>query len=125
VSARVRRGEAADIQGRTRRVNQVVHWVLLVGLAVSAALMLGGLAALTGGHHLPTHVLKLGPAFRRAAGLHADGLLTVGLLALVLTPFLRVAGSAVVFVWERDWRYSVITLVVLAVMVTSLFVGRA
>lgn len=118
-------GVAVDVQGETRLVNQAVHWVLLVGLLVSAALMLAGLAALPGTHHLPAHVLKLSPAFRRATRLHADGLLTVGLLALILTPFLRVAGSVVVFAWERDRRYTAVTLVVLAVMIASLFAGRA
>jgi uncharacterized membrane protein len=118
--------ERGDLQRRALRMNAAVHWVLLAGLLVASALMLAGLAAVLATHQvIPHHVLKVGPAFHRAAGLHADGLLTVGLLALVLTPFLRVAGSVVVFAWERDWRYTLITLVVLAVMVVSLFFGGA
>ena len=80
---------------------------------------------LAAGRRIPVHALELTAGFRRAAGLHGDGLLTVGLLALILTPFLRVAGSIVVFAWERDWRYTLITLVVLAVMIGSLFLGSA
>lgn len=126
MSRGLRRSPPGDVRTRTSHVNQTVHWVLLVGLAISATLMIAGLAVvLAAGDHLPVHALKLTFAFRRAGGLHGDGLLMVGLLALILTPFLRVAGSIVVFAWERDWRYTLITLVVLAVMVGSLFLGSA
>ena len=113
-----------DLQARTRLVNVTVHWVLVAGLAVAAVLMLAGLAVVLTAHHVVPHdALRLAPALRRAVRMHGDGLLTLGLLMLILTPFLRVVGTALVFAWERDWRYVSITLLVLAVMIASLFIG--
>jgi uncharacterized membrane protein len=50
---------------------------------------------------------------------------SAGLLVLVLTPVLRVAASLVLFARERDWRFVVITAVVLGLLVLSFAVGRA
>jgi uncharacterized membrane protein len=109
---------------RARLVNETVQRVLIVGLAAATIALLAGLGVDLAAHQgLPRHVLKAGPALRRAAGLHGDALLTLGLLALILTPFLRVAGMMVVFAWERDWRYTLVALFVLAVMIGSLFLG--
>ena len=113
-----------DLQARTRLVNVTVQRVLVAGLAVAAVLILAGLVAALVAHHVVPHdVLKVAPALRRAVRMQGDGLLTLGLLMLILTPFLRVVGTALVFVWERDWRYVSITLLVLAVMIASLFLG--
>jgi uncharacterized membrane protein len=107
-------------------INVMVHRVLAVGLAISAALMLAGVAAgLAQDRGLPSVVLGVGAALRRGAHLKADGLLSLGLFALILTPFLRVAGSIAVFARERDWRYVGITVFVLAIMVASLWLGQA
>ena len=115
-----------DRQARTRLVNATVQRVLVAGLTVAAVLMLAGLAVVLAGHlAVPHDVLKLAPALRRAVRMHGDGLLTLGLLMLILTPFLRVVGTALVFAWERDWRYVAITLLVLAVMIAGLFIGGA
>jgi uncharacterized membrane protein len=56
-----------------------------------------------------------------------DGLALVelGILMLVLTPVLRVAGSMALFaVEERDWLYTGITFVVLALTLSSLLLLR-
>jgi len=114
------------METESRRVTKAVQWTLGVGLAVSALLMLAGLAgSLAAGRRLPKVVLEPGPALRQALHLHAAGLLSLGLLVLILTPFLRVAGTLVVFLREHDWRYTAVTAVVLTVMIVSLFVGQA
>ena len=43
----------------------------------------------------------------------------LGVIALILTPILRVALSLVDFIEERDWLFAAITATVLAVIVTS------
>lgn len=43
----------------------------------------------------------------------------LGVIALILTPILRVALSLFDFLQERDWLYAVITAIVLAVIITS------
>ena len=59
------------------------------------------------------------------ATLQAAAFLSLGLIVLVATPFVRVAGSVVAFALERDRRYVLITSVVLAVMCLSVLLGRA
>lgn len=56
-----------------------------------------------------------------AAGGRGRGLIQLGLLLLIATPVTRVVLSVVVFVLQRDRRYVLITLVVLAVLLYSLF----
>ena len=51
--------------------------------------------------------------------------LSLGLLVLIATPFVRVAGSIITFARERDRRYVLITAVVFAVMCLSVVLGRA
>ena len=51
--------------------------------------------------------------------------LSLGLIVLVATPFVRVAGSIVAFALEHDRRYVLITSAVLAVMCLSVAAGQA
>ena len=51
--------------------------------------------------------------------------LSLGLLVLIATPFVRVAGSIVAFARERDRRYVLVTAVVLAVMCLGVVLGKA
>jgi uncharacterized membrane protein len=104
----------------------MVHRVLVVGLLISALFMLIGLAMDLLLHHtLPTTVFPPAEAIRRAISLRPSGFLSLGLLTLILTPLLRVVGSLLIFAWERDGRYVIITALVLIVMVVSLWIGQA
>ncbi|MCS7220642.1 MAG: DUF1634 domain-containing protein [Anaerolineae bacterium] len=126
VSARFAQGEKVAARVATRDLNEMVHWVLVVGLLVSAFLMLVGLTMELWLHRsLPATVVPPAEAIRRAISLHPSGFLSLGLLTLILTPLLRVVGSLIVFAWERDGRYVVITGLVLIVMLVSLWVGQA
>jgi uncharacterized membrane protein len=51
---------------------------------------------------------------------HARGLIQLGLLVLILTPIGRVTFSVFAFVYQRDWMYVAITLIVLVLLLTSL-----
>ena len=48
---------------------------------------------------------------------------TLGLLCLIATPIMRVAGSVLIYAYERDWRYALATFVVLTIVIVSLIVG--
>ncbi len=50
----------------------------------------------------------------------AVAVMTAGLVVLILTPFVRVAFSVVYFGWEKNFKYVVITVFVLMVLVLSL-----
>jgi uncharacterized membrane protein len=52
-----------------------------------------------------------------------EDIITLGLLALILTPVVRVAMSWVVFLYEHDKLYAWLTAFVLAILVFSLLGG--
>ena len=52
---------------------------------------------------------------------HGQAIIQFGLLLLIATPVARVAFSAVAFASRGDYMYVVITLIVLAVLLYSLF----
>jgi uncharacterized membrane protein len=56
--------------------------------------------------------------------LHGRGLIQLGLLILIATPIARVAFSVVAFLYQRDWTYVVVTLIVLGLLVYSLLGGH-
>jgi uncharacterized membrane protein len=55
-----------------------------------------------------------------ATKLHGKSIIQLGLLLLIATPVARVVFSAIGFVFERDYLYVVLTLIVLAVLLYSL-----
>lgn len=115
----------ATIDVETSAVNALIHTVLRIGLIVSAALLvLGVLLWLARGGTLPLRVSGPVPALRELAALEPNGFFSLGLFALILTPFVRVAGSIVVFLRVRDARYALITAAVLAIMIASLLLGE-
>lgn len=117
--------QAASLAKERRDLNEVVHSILIVGLVISTALMLVGVGlALLTQRDLPTAVPDVGDVFSRVLALRPSGFLALGLLILIATPILRVAGSIGAFLYERDWRYAAITSLVLGVLVVSLFLGR-
>jgi uncharacterized membrane protein len=70
-------------------------------------------------------VPDLGDVWTRVLAIRPSGFLALGLLVLIATPIVRVVGSIIIFAYERDWRFALITLVVLAIVMLSLLLGRA
>jgi uncharacterized membrane protein YfcA/uncharacterized membrane protein len=134
------RGEAAEAEavphqpGPERPDSQqyawatdLIGWVLQGGVLLSAAVILLGLCL------LPTRPGGISPQrllvfpFTWSA-LVADlsqfrpqGIITLGLLLLIATPVLRVAVSILTFIVEHDRKYIVITCLVLAILLFSIF----
>ncbi len=107
-------------------IERLIRVVLLVGIAISVALMAAGivLAAVHGGA-FPTAVVPVSELTRAMVDLDAAAYLSLGLIVLVATPFVRVAGSIVAFALEHDRRYVLITSVVFVVMCLSVLLGQA
>ncbi len=80
------------------------------------------LARLTGPHAAFPHSLP--EIARGVVGLHGQAIMALGLVLLILTPVARVAASVVGFALERDRVFALVTAIVLAVLVVSLFLGR-
>jgi uncharacterized membrane protein len=87
----------------SERLERKLGGVLTVGTRVSTAVLATGLAA--------TFVLP--------GSFLTQGLLTVGLFVLLLTPVARVAVSVVGYVGERDWWFVLYTGVVLVLLIAS------
>ncbi len=50
-------------------------------------------------------------------------IIQLGVIVLIATPIIRVAFSAISFLLEKDYLYVVITLIVLGIIVTNMFLG--
>lgn len=115
------------------RFRLLVSYVLVAGVGLSGALVAiafagslavgweGSLVAATGHAGDPTDFGAVADGLR---ALRPIAIAQAGLLVLVATPVLRVAASVVAFALEGDRLYTAITLAVLAVLLTSLFVLR-
>ena len=125
VTGKLETPEAAEAAKRSHELNAVVHRVLIIGLVISTALILVGLSLDFVRHRqVPTEAPNFSETFHRIAELRASGFLMLGLLVLIATPVLRVIGSTLAFLYERDWRYALITFVVLLVVTLSLLLGQ-
>ncbi len=114
------------------RIEVIIGNLLRAGvLLAGAVVVLGAMVYLTRhGHELPSYSGFHGEPqeFRTLSGIftgafHGGGraLVQFGLVLLIATPVARVAFSVFAFAAERDWMYVVITLVVLAILLYSLF----
>ncbi len=115
------------------RFRVVVSTVLIVGVSLAAILIAAGflgslvvgwegsLVGAPDGTHATT---DFGALLGDLAAVRPVGLAQAGLVVLVATPVARVAASVVGFVLEDDHLYAAITLVVLAILLTSLLLLR-
>ena len=133
-----RRGAMAGAM-TPERFRTMVSLVLVIGVAISAALIGAGFvtalavgwqgsiagaansAAAAGSTQAPTDFGNL-PA--RLGSLEPLAISQLGLLTLLATPVLRVAASVVGFTLEGDRLYAGVTLTVLAVLLLGIFVLR-
>ena len=127
------RPDASDAQDRSHRMEGLIGYLLLAGVLLSVALILAGLIwqfaasgrlrveqALRGMNLAEFVCAEISAA---ASGrLRPAGLVNLGIIVLLLTPYLRVLASALFFaIAQRDWKYAAITGFVLAVLTYSLF----
>ena len=108
--------------------------LLQVGVLVSGVIVAAGGIFLFLAHRgwIPDFTVFRGsrPPLRSVAGILAeaialrpDAVVQAGLLALIVTPILRVAFSLFGFARERDWLYVALTLLVLCVLTVGLAGG--
>lgn len=95
---------AGDEAGAVVQLQKIVGRVLRAGAVLSTALMTIGL------------VLKLAGT-DAAAG---DGPLRIGLIILMATPVANVIVSGLEYATERDWKFVLLTVVVLLILSGSL-----
>jgi uncharacterized membrane protein len=103
----------------------VIGWILRGGAILSAAIVLIGMLLLLlhpGDPQVLPH--SLNQVWTGLLALQPQAVIAAGLLLLLVTPVLTVTAAAVTFALERDWRYVVIALLVLAILITSFLIGK-
>ena len=101
--------------------NRLIYHVLRAGVVISVAVLLFGfvLVALSGNRiperSIPPRTLG-GPLYFKS-----EGYLSLGVLILIFTPVVRVFLSFVSFLKERDKTYVLMTAIVFANLLVSLF----
>jgi uncharacterized membrane protein len=107
-------------------VERTVSRILIAGIALSVALMaIGIVLGAVGGDGLPSGVVPLADMPSLLLDLDAGAYVSLGLIVLIATPFVRVAGSLVAFAFQGDRRYVAVTAVVLAIMFANVLLGKA
>jgi uncharacterized membrane protein len=120
---------------KDRDMQVIIGWILRIGVVISMSVVfIGGVIYLyRHGHDIPEYrVFKGVPYFIRTIDGIFNGVLNFkgqaiiqgGIILLIATPVIRVAFSAVGFIVEKDYLYTVITLIVLFILVASIFSGH-
>jgi uncharacterized membrane protein len=124
---------ARDLR-QDQRMDQIMAVLLRSGVLLSASLVFIGGVIYLSRHDLPAinyrvfqgepqELRIVGGILREAAKFHGRGLIQLGLLVLIATPVARVLFSVFAFIYEKDWTYVTITMIVLALLCFSLFGG--
>jgi uncharacterized membrane protein len=124
------------IQRSDQKMDEIMGSLLRTGVVLAAAIVLIGGVVYLSRHRVPVTNYRIfagEPAefrtisgiFHEALAFHGRGLIQLGLLVLIATPVARVAFSFFAFLYERDWTYVVVTVLVLGLLIYSLFGGHA
>jgi uncharacterized membrane protein len=107
------------------------RWLRIGVLSAAVVVLAGGVLFLnrygdqpTGDrefHGEPTNLRSPVGIVRGALALHSRALIQFGLMLLIATPVARVVFSVFAFARQRDYTYLVVTCVVLAILICSLF----
>jgi uncharacterized membrane protein len=116
------------------RLENVLGNLLRIGVFLSGLVVLGGGALYLVRHGRepfvyeifrgePSNLRSIEGIIDSVKSVSARGIIQLGLLMLIATPVARVAFSVGGFALEKDWKYVVMTLVVLTVLVYSILSG--
>lgn len=114
-----------------RRLDEIVGLLLRTGVLIAAFFVLtGGVLYLMRQngpipnyhvfHGEPEELRSVSGVVHAALALRGEGLIQFGLLILIATPIARVAFSLFAFLYQKDWVYVAVTLVVLGLLLYSL-----
>jgi uncharacterized membrane protein len=117
-----------------QRMNQIMAVLLRTGVLLAACIVFTGGAIFLMRykfpatdyrvfHGEPQELRTISGIVREASNFQGRGLIQFGLLLLIATPVARVLFSVFAFLYERDWTFVAITIIVLALLSYSLFGG--
>jgi uncharacterized membrane protein len=112
----------------------VLLCLFVIGVGLAARLLFPGhemassevIRSLVQGQSLESYRPPAGGALLHGAlAFQPDTVIALGLVMLIALPILRVALTTFVFFFDRDWAFFGITLLVLTVLLSGVFLGRA
>ena len=117
-----------------KRMDEIMGRLLRTGVILAAVVVLAGGALYLARHPEPVtdyrvfsgepeELRTVSGILHGALALRGRGLIQLGLLILIATPIARVAFSVVAFLYQRDWTYVAVTVMVLGLLVYSLLGG--
>jgi uncharacterized membrane protein len=107
-----------------RELDRVAGYALFCGALLSLILVGAGLIGLALRPDGATLAGKpIAVALRSAFALQPAGLINLGVLILLATPLVRVVIAVVGFAALKRWRFAIISLIVLAMLLVSFFVA--
>ena len=116
-----------------QRIDELMGLLLRSGVLLAACIVLVGGVIYLARHPLPSdyrvfqgepeNLRTISGIFSEATAGHGRGLIQLGLLVLIGTPISRVTFSVLAFLYRRDRKYVVFTLIVLGLLLYSLL-GR-
>ena len=116
-----------------QRIDELMGLLLRSGVILAACIVLLGGVIYLARHPRPSdyrvfqgepeNLRTISGIFSEAMAFHGRGLIQLGLLVLIATPISRVTFSVLAFLYQRDWKYVVFTLIVLGLLLYSLL-GR-
>lgn len=121
-------GQAAEgLRAQEHRFEVALGWILRGGALFASLVVAVGGAIYLARHGAqvrdystftgePEGFTSLQGIFGQVAALRGQGIIQLGLVALIATPILRVVFSIFMFSRQRDWFYVGVTLIVLAVL---------
>ena len=122
---------AASGQLTDRRLDEIIGVLLRTGVLIAAFFVsVGGVLYLVRDrgpvpdyhvfHSEPEELRTVRGIVHAALAMEGPGLIQFGLLILIATPIARVAFSLLAFLYQRDWTYVAVTLIVLGLLLYSL-----
>jgi uncharacterized membrane protein len=125
----------ATVQRADQRIDEIMGTVLRTGVVLAAVVVLAGGVLFLSRHRVPVtnyrvfqgeplELRSISGIFQEARGLRGRGLIQLGLLILIATPVARVAFSFFAFLYQRDWMYVLVTVLVLGLLFYSLLGGH-
>jgi uncharacterized membrane protein len=119
-------GPETEEEVKTRReLNVAVHRMLILGLILSTTVLCIGLVlSAVNPMPEPSRVTDFRLVFNGLRRGSPASILSLGILLLIATPVLRVLGSLIEFIGKRDWRYALLTSLVLLILGISVYFGK-
>jgi len=113
----------------------IIGWILRGGVAVSMAIVvIGGIFFIyRHGHSVtdfrtfkgtPDFISSPEKVFESALQLKGQAIIQLGIALLIATPVLRVVFAAIGFILEKDYLYTLISIIVLLIIIISMVTGH-